>query len=100
MEIDMIMDISNRMERDMRMDLNMDICNMRDEMKTYNEITPKYNETFDFIDSSKEWLANKMSIGQGHYKYICGSFTKSGNKCKNKPIVDGKCHLHNKKSGK
>ena len=98
----MIMDISNRMERDMRIDLNADlnadICSMTDEMKTYNQMTPKYNDIFDFVDSSKEWVANKLSIGQGQYKYVCGSFTKSGNTCKNKPIADGdgKCHLHNK----
>jgi hypothetical protein len=100
MEMDMMMDICNRMERDMLLEKanEYNVCVMTDELSKYNQISPKYNTIFDFEESSKEWVANKMSIGQGQYKYICGTFTKSGNKCKNKPMVnsDGKCHLHSK----
>jgi len=94
MEIDMMMDICNRMERDMRMDNDIEVKNMNDELVTYNKIKPIYDTRFDFVESSKEWLANKISIGQGQYKYVCGTITKTGNKCKNKPIVDEKCYLH------
>jgi hypothetical protein len=103
MDIDMIMDISNRMERDMRLDIEKNdelykVKDMKDEMTIYKNIKIKYDTTFDFLESSNEWNANKLKIGQGQYKYICGTFTKSGNKCKNKPMVDGdgKCHLHSK----
>lgn len=99
MEMDMLMDICNHMERDMRIDENIQIGSMTDEINTYNQMKPKYNTTFNFVESSKEWLANKMNIGQGHYKYICGTITKSGNKCKNAPITDDdKCHLHRKRN--
>jgi hypothetical protein len=101
MDFDMIMDISNRMERDMRIDIEKNdelykVRDMNNDMMEYSNLKIKYNTTFDFLESSNEWNANKLKIGQGHYKYICGNSTKSGNKCKNKPIVDGdgKCHLH------
>jgi hypothetical protein len=98
MDFDMIMDISNRMERDMRLDKEKNdeyyrVKNIQDELVEYNAMKPKYETTFDFLESSEEWNANKCKIGQGQYKYICGYITKTGNRCKNKPIVD-KCHLH------
>jgi len=37
----------------------------------------------DFDESSKAWKANKKSIGNGCYKYICIKITKNGKQCKN-----------------
>ena len=70
----------------------------KDTQNILEDIKIKYDTTFDFLESSNEWNANKLKIGQGQYKYICGNNTKSVNKCKNKPMVDGdgKCHLHSK----
>jgi hypothetical protein len=93
---DMLMKISNRMEREMRIDIEntddlyvvKDITN--DEMREYSNMKPMYNTIFDFSEASDAWTANKVKIGQGHYKYICGIETKSGTKCKNNP----NCHLH------
>jgi len=94
---DMLMKISNRMEREMRIDIeNTDelyvVKDMTKEMREYSNMKPMYNTIFDFSEASDAWNANKLKIGQGHYKYICGVETKSGTKCKNKP----NCHLHNK----
>ena len=35
----------------------------------------------DFDEASKAWHANKKSIGNSHYKYICEISTKSGSQC-------------------
>ena len=35
----------------------------------------------DFDEASKSWHANKKSIGNSHYKYICEISTKSGKQC-------------------
>ena len=49
----------------------------------------------DFDNASKMWRANKTSIGNGSFKYVCGALRKDGGKCLNKPR-DGKdyCHIH------
>ena len=35
----------------------------------------------DFDEASKAWHANKKSIGNSHYKYICEITTKTGRQC-------------------
>ena len=35
----------------------------------------------DFDEASKAWHANKKSIGNSHYKYICEISTKTGTQC-------------------
>jgi hypothetical protein len=35
----------------------------------------------DFDEASKAWHANKKSIGNSHYKYICEISTKTGKLC-------------------
>jgi hypothetical protein len=37
----------------------------------------------DFDEASKAWKANKKSIGNGCYKYVCSKITKTGKQCKN-----------------
>jgi hypothetical protein len=41
-----------------------------------------------------EWRKNKKSIGNGAFKYICGTITKKGNPCYNNPKYNGKCYIH------
>ena len=59
--------------------------------------TPLYEVNIDFDEASKAWKANKKSIGNGSYKYICCSITKTGNKC-NRQSLDfvHYCKTHNK----
>lgn len=53
----------------------------------------------NFDEASAAWMKNKRPIGNGMYKYCCTEFTKSGNKCKNKPLINESfCHIH-KNSG-
>ena len=40
-----------------------------------------YSVEIDFDDASEEWRANKKSMPNGMFKYICGCPTKSGAKC-------------------
>ena len=39
-----------------------------------------YEFVFDFDEASEAWKANKISIGNGSYRYMCAN--KSGKKCK------------------
>lgn len=45
-------------------------------------VKPKqlYEVNIDFDEASKAWHANKKSIGNGQYKYIC-TVEKNGIKC-------------------
>ena len=57
-----------------------------------------YQININFDEASKEWRNNKISIGNGSFKYVCGYLCISGNKCKNKPLKNKSlCHIHNKK---
>jgi hypothetical protein len=42
----------------------------RSQTKLENTI-PKYEVNIDFDEASAAWKANKKSIGNGQYKYIC-----------------------------
>ena len=44
-----------------------------------------FEKTYNFDNSSFEWMKNKKALGNGTYKYICGKKCKSGKKC-NKPL--------------
>jgi hypothetical protein len=48
---------------------------------------------FNFNEASEAWLSNKIKIGNGCYKYICGVTTKTGRKC----MRSDKCRLHSQK---
>ena len=54
------------------------------ELKDTLVITPKpkqlYEVNIDFDEASRAWMANKKSIGNGHYKYIC-TIEKNGSIC-------------------
>ena len=54
-----------------------------------------YNNIIDFEGASKAWRENKISIGNGSFKYRCVAKTKNGNMCKKKPNRHSKfCHIH------
>ena len=57
-----------------------------------------YFVEIDFDEASRMWKANKKSIGNGSYKYICSQKTKSGNKCKRESLPGSNyCKQHFKK---
>jgi len=49
-------------------------------MKTRSHIQTFVFE-FDFDKSSTAWKANKKSIGNGSYKYVCQKVCKNGKPC-------------------
>jgi hypothetical protein len=49
------------------------------------EIRPVYEVNIDFDEASEAWRANKKSIGNGSYKYICAK------RCKNNKLCHNKC---------
>ena len=54
-----------------------------------------FEKEYDFDEASKEWMKNKIKIGSGTYKYICGHKTTKGKKCLKKPIrFKGACKYH------
>ena len=49
----------------------------------------------NFDESQKMWRENKVYIGNGCFKYMCGATCKNGKKCRNIPPQGKKhCHLH------
>ena len=51
--------------------------------------------TFDFDHSSECWKANKKSVGNGCYSYICGFELKNGGVCKKSPLkCSDFCSIH------
>ena len=56
-----------------------------------------FEENYDFDDASNEWMKNKIKLGSGHYKYVCGHLTTKGKKCLRKPkAFKRKCPQHYK----
>lgn len=49
----------------------------------------------DFDKASEKWRENKVHIGNGSFKYVCGALRKDGGKCRNKSCkrMNG-CYLH------
>ena len=47
------------------------------------KLTPvsTFNVEIDFDGASEAWKANKKSIGNGSYKYVCSQKIKNGNYC-------------------
>ena len=45
------------------------------------KLTPvsTFNVEIDFDGASEAWKANKKSIGNGSYKYVCSQKIKNGN---------------------
>jgi hypothetical protein len=56
-----------------------------------------FEKKYDFDKSSSEWMKNKVKLGNGQYKYVCGYICKSGKKCLRKPSQFKKaCAYHYK----
>lgn len=60
-------------------------------MKTRSQTKPleltsdtfvKYEVDIDFDGASKEWQANKKSIGNSSYKYVCQKVNIKGENCR------------------
>jgi hypothetical protein len=70
---------------------------MKTRSQTEKENAALFEVNIDFDDASEQWKANKKSIGNGHYIYVCCAVTKTGNVC-NKKTVNGYefCKIHNK----
>jgi len=68
-------------------------------MDTLETKSPLYEVNIDFDEASRAWKANKKSIGNGSYKYVCCGITKTGNKC-NRQSLDflDYCKIHMKKN--
>ena len=68
-------------------------------MNTSETKTPLYEVNIDFDEASRAWKANKKSIGNSSYKYVCCGVTKTGNKCNRQSLdfVDF-CKIHMKKN--
>jgi hypothetical protein len=48
------------------------------------EVPQLYEVNIDFDEASEAWRANKKSIGNGSYKYLCAKISKNNNCCPNK----------------
>ena len=71
--------------------------NTRSQTKKMNVIikTDLYKVEINFDEASEAWRANKKSIGNGHYKYICTQKTKTGNQCKRESLkFCDHCKMH------
>jgi len=71
--------------------------NTRSQTKKMNAIikTDLYKVEINFDEASEAWRANKKSIGNGHYKYICIQKTKTGNQCKRESLKScDTCKMH------
>jgi hypothetical protein len=58
---------------------------MKTRSQTKSESRQLFEVNIDFDEASEAWRANKKSIGNGSYKYICAK------RCKNNKFCAGKC---------
>lgn len=70
---------------------------MKTRSQTKYENSAIYEVNIDFDAASEAWKANKRSIGNGSYKYVCLKRTKNNNFC-NCKCLPGKdyCSKHMK----
>jgi hypothetical protein len=62
----------------------------RDQTKN-KQMTSLYEVNIDFDGASEAWKANKKSIGNGSYKYICSILKANGEKCGIKSMPNEDC---------
>lgn len=63
--------------------------------RSMSKVKIQYEVNIDFDEASAAWKANKISTGNGCYKYIdnvCGVVMQNGKTC-----MREKCHFHRKK---
>lgn len=60
-----------------------------------NEYKSLYNVEIDFDDASKAWRENKVSIGNGSFRYLCKKRGRNNNLCiKNCLKGEDYCCIH------
>ena len=68
---------------------------MQTRSQTQNQKRQIYEVNIDFDEASQMWKANKKSIGNGSYKYICLKKTKTGKPCKREAMHNcDYCNMH------
>jgi hypothetical protein len=71
---------------------------MNTRSQTKYDTNALYEVNIDFDEASTAWRANKKSIGNGTFKYICCGLTKTGNKCNRQPLENSEyCKIHKNK---
>lgn len=71
------------------------IARFVDVMEESEEKREMYEVDIDFDGASEAWRSNKKSFGNGHYKYVCEGFTKTGKKCVREPSAGcAFCKIH------
>jgi hypothetical protein len=63
----------------------------RSQTKIKSQSKSLYEVNIDFDGASEAWKANKKSIGNGSYKYICCVVKANGEKCGIKCIPNEDC---------
>jgi hypothetical protein len=54
---------------------------MKTRSQTNYENSALYEVNIDFNEASEAWKANKRSIGNGSYKYVCAKKNKNNSCC-------------------
>ena len=68
---------------------------MQTRSQTKYEKSSLYEVNIDFDKASVAWKANKMSIGNGSYRYICCKRGKNNNICISKCLPgEDYCRVH------
>jgi len=68
---------------------------MKTRSQTKYENSALYEVNIDFDAASEAWKANKMSIGNGSYRYICCKRGKNNNICISKCLSgEDYCRVH------
>ena len=76
---------------------NLEKFKMKTRSQSSSEKKKIFSVEIDFDEASEAWKANKKSIGNGSYKYICQSKTNSGNQCKRESNAGSHyCKTHTK----
>lgn len=71
---------------------------MKTRSQTKLESRQLYEVNIDFDEASEAWKANKKSIGNGSYKYLCNKLCKNNNCCSGKCLPNEnfcKKHINN-----
>lgn len=68
---------------------------METRSKARYEKSAKYEVDIDFDAASEAWKANKKSIGNGSYKYVCCKKNKNDDYCNKKCLpFEDYCTIH------
>jgi hypothetical protein len=54
---------------------------MKTRSQTNYENSALFEVNIDFDEASEAWKANKRTIGNGSYKYVCAKKNKNNNNC-------------------